>query len=986
VGCSKFISQCLFGFLLISVVFSATSTIPGQLQNQNIQNETDADRSSLGGMTTPLVSNSLLTEIDNESFSFSTQESVTRLFSQPNITQQTLIPIEAPTNYTYANLSIAFDIVGNGTSQLLIGGDATLNTDDFLIHAQSFTITQKVYVDELSILFRDGKKGITPNITICQDNQTGTIVYDLSRHISDEEDGWVNLLPGRIVLDPGLYYLVLEKTLAETANQFKQWQKTDTNTTHTVYYDSTWISADFDLSLRLNMTGFIEDVSKVEVYVNAHPMQYDGDSALWQLEFDMSGVNQTIELAITSNITAIYTYEIVVTYFQDGFLYPTLEILPVELFYNFSLSLNKPSSDYESYQVVVGGVYPDFYNIKILKNSTEVSYQRISPLEIEFSTDADHLEFYSMNAIEDIAVIDTNFIGDSTQVNVTTGYVGNVTLNIYEADELVYTNTSETGGFTSFMWELNPPFVEQNLQIETIFIGQNHAGWGEDVIALIYQTSINASSLRAFTVGEITLECDYFDIISNETIDNALVTYDFEGLSGSLEQNISGGYQSTLDLAQYNFLPGNYTITYHASRDGFIPQTIQQQIEIRIYQTSISASTLSAYVFEEITLECNYMELLSNDTIDSALVRYNFEGLSGSMEQSGPNGYQRTMNLAQYNILPGNYTITYHASRDGFIPQTLQQQIEVQPRLVGISINQNSDTLQQGDQLRLTIYLEDVLTTNGLLLTADIKISIHSSDVDSDLVIFSETARNIETNYTFTLPIESDLNPGNYSLTIEILSDYYEGVFTQTTFFEILSPEGFPLYYLLAIIPLLGIGLNILIFQIKKSVKRSLQGLLILHENGVLIGEKIESDFSHKDPLLISGVISGMIILIQEITGGRLKTLEIDGGYMSLARGDEYWIVIFIKKNPWWIRKTIKKLVSNISEEFGHEIMNYTGERIPISIDNLTFEYFGKIIEPDFIKSPANGHINVQNVEETVTPEAPNLPQSVHETEEMPPK
>ncbi|MHA1672923.1 MAG: hypothetical protein ACTSYI_04795, partial [Promethearchaeota archaeon] len=404
-GYRKFISKCLLGFLLISVVFSATSTIPGQLQDQNIQNEMDADRSNLGVMTTPLVSNSLLTEIDNASFSFSTQESVSRLFSQPNITQQTLITLEAPVNYTHANLSIAFDIVGNGNSNLSIGEDATSNSAE-LLQAQSFNIPKKVWVDELSILFPTDKKGITPNITICRENQTGTVVYDLSRHIALEENLWVSLLSERILLDPGLYYLVMEKSDTDISPPYKQWQKTATNTTHTVYFDGSWISADFDLALRLNMTGFIEDVSTVEVYVNMHPMQYDGDSAQWQLEFDMSDVNQTIELAVTSNITAIYIYEIMVTYFQDGFIYPTLEILPAELFYNFSLGLNKPSNDYENYQVVVGGVYPDFYNIKILKNSTEVSYQRISPLEIEFSKDADYLEFYSMNAIEEMSVID----------------------------------------------------------------------------------------------------------------------------------------------------------------------------------------------------------------------------------------------------------------------------------------------------------------------------------------------------------------------------------------------------------------------------------------------------------------------------------------------------------------------------------------------------------------------------------------------------
>ena len=744
------------GIMVVSLVFSTTSPISEQLPEKKIQGEISLENSSLSVLNSPLVANPLFPDINNESFQFSTQESVTRLFSQPIITNTTLIPLDAPANYTQANLSIAFDIAGDGMSQILIGENATLDSE-YEVVAQSFNITKKVWVNELSILMEKAPNSQLPNVTIRRENLTGDVIYTSISPITD--NGWINLLSDRIVLDPGFYYLVLEGMVI--AAQYKQWVKTDTNTTHTLYFDSTWISADFDMSLMLNMTGYIEDLSKIDININIHPMQYDGDSAVWQLDFATPVVNQSIELAITSNITAIYTYEIVATYFQNGFIHPTLEIQSEELFYNFSLSLVTPSIEYENYQVVVGGVYPDFYNIKILNNLTEVSYQRISPLEIEFSEAANHLEFYSMNSIEEIAVIDTNLIGDSTQINVTAGYSGNITINIYEADEVVYSNTSETSGFTSFTWVVGPHFMEPNLQVEVVFTGQNHAGWGEEELALIHQTSIGASDLTAYTIEAITLECDYYDVWLNETVDNASVTYSFEGLSGTMEQNISGGYQSTIDLAIYQFLPGNYTITYHATREGYTPQTIQQQIEILIYQTSISASDLLAYTTEVITLECDYIDSFTNGTVDNASVTYNFEGLAGSMEKNISGGYQITLDLTLYNILPGNYTITYHASQDGFASQTIQQQIEI--RIYSTSIGASDLTAYTIEEVKLECDYYDVLsndTIDNALVTYNFEGLLGSME------------QSISGRYQSTLDLALyNFLPGNYTVTYHASRD-----------------------------------------------------------------------------------------------------------------------------------------------------------------------------------------------------------------------
>ena len=52
------------------------------------------------------------------------------------------------------------------------------------------------------------------------------------------------------------------------------------------------------------------------------------------------------------------------------------------------------------------------------------------------------------------------------------------------------------------------------------------------------------------------------------------------------------------------------------------------------------------------------------------------------------------------------------------------------------------------------------------------------------------------------------------------------------------------------------------------------------------------------DSTLVSGAFIGILSLIKEITGSRLRTIEIEGGYVNLIHGNSFWLIIFIKDNP----------------------------------------------------------------------------------------
>ncbi len=882
----KFKLKILTIFLLGLISVSALYKDENQVSLDNDENYTSIDRSN--NLDLPLLSNVSISEqnsliIDNQSFDFSSQESVTRMFSKQNLTEGNSTPsdIYAPSDYTLANVSVSLDAIGEGFEQLIIENESVTYTDRIEMFAQSFSITSEVWISAIYLPI-SSKGDITPNITILRESHEGEELHRYNTTLSD--GGWTNIVNDPLILEPGQYFVVMEVLDGEAEPQFSHWMHSDDNSTLTLFQDiniGSWEIADYDMGLIIDTIGYIEDISAIDINVNEQ--EYIMENDLWTLDFTQIIENDHVILNFTSNISQlVYTYNISCTYFRFTPLIPNIEIAQNEIHFNFTLDLLEPELDYQDYQVIVNQIYLDYFYIEILNNGSIINYQRISPEEIVFFEWGEPLElkFVSLNAIEQIDVIHTNHVGDLTNINVSTEYSGNITWLIYENDLLIHSQTNETNGFLSLDWELTPPLNSQNLNFQILFYGENHAGWEEEEIAIIQRTNITASPITAYVFDEIVLECEYWEIFSNDSVEDATITYDLEGFSSLLIQNELNQYQNTLELDPYNFGPGIYEITYTASCDGYDPQSFKAELQI----------------------------------------------LS---------------------------------------------------RPINFEIIQNGNDFKAGEELRLTVHLEDILGVNQLLDPVDVKISLYAESPQSaystaqnqtiDYLIYTETAENVESNHTFLIPMEIDFEAGIYTLSVEILSDTYNGIYIQNNFIEILEPTNNYLYFLF-IGPVIGTSVILFVINRKRQARKSIAGIMIMHENGVLIANKIEANFTDKDPLLISGAMSGMIMLIKEITGGGIKTIEIDEGYVSIVRGEKYWLVLFLRNNPVWIQSSIRNCVKQISNEVGSDIMSYSGMPIPISLDSLTLKYFHKIIEDEYIEAiPSDEVIETEPLNEAIS-------------------
>ncbi|MHA1674471.1 MAG: hypothetical protein ACTSYI_12695 [Promethearchaeota archaeon] len=876
-------------FLLVVLSVSALYSGENQFSLDKDEKHNYIDNSNTPDL--PLNSDIGLSEqifpaIDNQSFDFSSQESVSRMFSQQNaIEGNSTFNVTAPLNYTLANVSVSLDGLADGYENITIAADAASPSDQ-TVQAQSFFITKKVMIHNFSMLFSKDKKVITPNITIRRESQTGEVLF--LRNTTITEKGRVNILEDPLILETGQYFVVMNVSIEEEVPSKTHWQMSRENLTLTLYYDtdfSSWEIGDFDLGLFIYATGVFEDKSAVDVIINDQRCSYDND--LFILDLTETIEDNKILLNFTTNISLIYIYDISCTYFRFSNQEPNIEIIQNELHFNFSLDLVKPSPEYLEYEVILNNIFPDYINIVIFNDTEEVeTVARISPSKIEFYEWADRMEFISSNAINIFDVISTNHVGEITNINVSTEYPGNITWEIYENDLLIHSQTYETDGFLSFDWELTPPLNSQKLNFQILFYGENHAGWGEEEIALIQHTNITASPITAYVFDEIVLECEYFEFFSNNSVEDAKITYELEGFSSPLFQNELDQYQSTLELDPFNFEPGIYEITYTAFCEGYDPQSYKTELQIF-------------------------------------------------------------------------------------------------PRPINFEIIQNSNVFEAGEELHLTVHLEDNLDVGQLLNPVDLKISLfaqsqqisNSAPQNQSLgfLIYTETAKNVESNHTFLIPMEIDFESGNYTLSVEILSDTYNGIYIQNNFIEIFEPNTTNNYlYFLLIGPAIGTSLILFVINRKRQAKKSIAGIMIMHENGVLIGDKFETNFTDKDPLLISGAMSGMIMLIKEITGGGIKTIEIDEGFVSIVRGEKYWLVLFLRNNPLWIQHNIRKCVKHISNEIGSDIMNYSGFPIQFSLDNLTLKYFDKIIEDEVIEGSPAIPSNEEGTSETTEKKTPS--------------
>jgi hypothetical protein len=346
------------------------------------------------------------------------------------------------------------------------------------------------------------------------------------------------------------------------------------------------------------------------------------------------------------------------------------------------------------------------------------------------------------------------------------------------------------------------------------------------------------------------------------------------------------------------------------------------------------------------TLNCSYCESYSNIAITGAQVSFSVGDLTGDLSFQNTGNYTSDIDFSEYELIPGNYNISVQAEEDGFRPQNITVPLEIIPRSVSIVLTQSGTVLHPGEAVQFNLSVTDTLTGQSLPLPVNVSLQIVRSGAaptDSNTLIASYLFTGITATGQYTWFVPSSFFTGDYDVILTIQNPFFSGSEVLTSAINI-----FPLTLPWLLIIIFGIGAifgtAIYVQHEKRASKRSIQGLMIMDHKGTNVAQRITPEFSEKHSLLVSGAISGVMTLMQEITGKGLRRIKVEGGYIELIQRRSIWFVFLLRNNPTWIMRTTRKCATDIDSHYHSAIMEWTGGDLEISIDDFVKKWFGVML------------------------------------------
>ncbi len=355
--------------------------------------------------------------------------------------------------------------------------------------------------------------------------------------------------------------------------------------------------------------------------------------------------------------------------------------------------------------------------------------------------------------------------------------------------------------------------------------------------------------------------------------------------------------------------------------------------------SEIISNPIHGYALDNFTFSCQFRDQYSQESISDGIVSYNFGDLSGVLELDQNGNYSDSIDLSQIAILPGEYSINVTAEKENYGTVYSKIPIIINSRNVTLVVSKSRITIAPGKTINFEINLKDINNEPHLLRPVDIEISVfHSGSHSNGALVDIETIEGISSNDTFEWKSPSDIEDGSYDIVIEIISDYYTGILNLDQAIEVKSS----IFWIIILPVFIGLVSSLVsgYFIQKERIKKSILGLMILHDNGIPLAEKISYKMQKSDSTLVSGAFIGILSLIKEITGSRLRTIEIEGGFVNLIHGKSFWLIVFIKNNPRWIEKGILNLKDEIQLEYGEKIIDFHGKPLDIAMDEIIKKYF----------------------------------------------
>ena len=204
---------------------------------------------------------------------------------------------------------------------------------------------------------------------------------------------------------------------------------------------------------------------------------------------------------------------------------------------------------------------------------------------------------------------------------------------------------------------------------------------------------------------------------------------------------------------------------------------------------------------------------------------------------------------------------------------------------------------------------------------------------------------------SFHWDVGTDLPAGNYSIEGTFFTQNQVGFFRKNFALTRIAGLGggeTPDWWIIVfIIVCVGLVVTTTYVQgMKVRSRRSVKGAIIMNQGGMTIVRKIASEFTQRNPQLVSGAVSGILSLMREITGSAIKTIELEGRYLNIARTESFVFVLLLNHKPAWINGTIKRFVEKIDQEYGKDILHWNGTGdVDIPLGNLLKKWFGVQIQ-----------------------------------------
>jgi hypothetical protein len=363
-----------------------------------------------------------------------------------------------------------------------------------------------------------------------------------------------------------------------------------------------------------------------------------------------------------------------------------------------------------------------------------------------------------------------------------------------------------------------------------------------------------------------------------------------------------------------------------------------------IKEAYLEMSPISVDALEKVSIDCLFKDKILESSLCDAEIGYNINDIQGKLVSNEICIYSTTIDLNRFALTPGSYEFNIIAQKEGYRTIASKVPLIINHRNVSVTFSQTATNLKPGDNMTFQISLSDAKTNNALIRPVDVKVSLMGKTTNgTSYEMMSAWVYSCVRNCDIDWSVPREVEAGNYDIVIEVYSEFYKGTFHKESGIIIYYPPKSYTPLIFGAILIGGFSSTIAFIERKKiNAKRSLGGVLLVHEQGTPLADIISEEYAMGDPILIAGAVMGMVTLIREITGKGLHTMQIEGGYVNLIKCRNYWIVLFMRENPWWITRDIMKMVQDIDKNFGKAVLEFTGKLPDINLNPIIKSYFGK--------------------------------------------